>query len=262
MHPIINIAVNAARLAGKIILRGQDQLDSLQVIQKSQHDYVSQIDNAAETIIIDTIKKAYPHHNFLGEESGLTKGGSPHEPTWIIDPLDGTTNFLHGFPQYCISIGVAVQDKVMHGIVYDPIRDELFSASRGEGARMNGKRLRVSSNEKMDLALLGTGFPVTQLQHLEPYMQYLKSVIPKCSGVRRAGAAALDLAYVAAGRLDGFWELNLKPWDVAAGSLLIQEAGGWVTTMEGDPAFLHANSILAGSPKIYQQMLDLAQSIF
>jgi myo-inositol-1(or 4)-monophosphatase len=261
MHPIINIAVNAARAAGKIILRAQDQIESLQVMQKGKHDYVSQVDKAAEEIIIDTIKKAYPQHNFLGEESGHI-GSNPNEPTWIIDPLDGTTNFLHGFPQFSISIGVKVQDKVLHGVVYDPVRDELFSASRGEGARMNGKRLRVSSNEKLDYALLGTGFPFREFGNLEPYIHFLKTIIPQCSGIRRAGSAALDLAYVAAGRLDGFWEFGLKPWDIAAGSLLIQEAGGWVTTIEGDSDFFNAKSILAASPKIHQQMQEIAQSCF
>lgn len=260
MHPIVNIAVNAARQAGKIILRAQDQLDKIQIIEKGRNDFATQVDKAAEEIIIDIIKKAYPQHAILGEESGLSTNQS--DTTWIIDPLDGTTNFIHGFPQYCISIGVTYQDKIQHGVVYDPIRDELFTASRGEGARVNGKRLRVSMVEKLDYALLGTGFPFREFGVLDEYLTFLKALIPNCAGIRRAGAAALDLAYVAAGRLDGFWEFGLKPWDIAAGALLIQEAGGWVTTIQGEQQFLYGKSILAASPKIYQQMQDLAKQIF
>lgn len=261
MHPIVNIAVKAARNAGKIILRAQDSVESLTIIEKGHNDFASQVDKAAEEIIIDTIKRAYPHHSILGEEHGLIEGDD-FETQWIIDPLDGTTNFLHGFPQFCISIGVKQQDKICHGVVYDPIRDELFSASRGQGVQMNGRRLRVSNLDKLDSALVGTGFPFREFSNLDQYLTFFKALIPNCAGVRRAGAAALDLAYVAAGRLDGFWEFGLKPWDVAAASLLIQEAGGWVTTIEGNPDFLGAKSILAAPPKIHQQMLDLYKRFF
>lgn len=259
MHPIINIAVRAARQAGTIILRAQDQIEHLKIIEKGRNDFVSQVDKSAEAAIIETIKKAYPHHSILGEESGLI-ASSADDIVWIIDPLDGTTNFLRGFPHFCISIALKVQDKVQHGVIYDPIRDELFSASRGQGAQLNGKRLRVSNLEKIESAFLGTGFPYRDFSRLDPYLAFFKELIPRCAGLRRAGAAALDLAYVAAGRFDGFWEFGLCPWDVAAGGLMIQEAGGWVTTLSGQSDFLNGDSILAGSPKIYQQMLEIYQS--
>ncbi|MBS0290716.1 MAG: inositol monophosphatase [Proteobacteria bacterium] len=262
MHPIVNIAVTAARQAGKVILRAQDQMENIQVIEKGRNDFATHVDKAVEEIIIDTIKKAYPNHAILGEESGLIPGKQGADVTWIIDPLDGTTNFIHGFPQFCISIGVVQQDKILHGVVYDPIRDELFSASRGDGARMNGKRLRVSNADKLQKALLGTGFPFKDFSHLDDYLTFLKAIIPHCAGIRRAGAAALDLAYVAAGRLDGFWEFGLKPWDIAAGALFIQEAGGFVTTIHGDNDILHGTSILAAPPKIYQEMTELCNRFF
>ncbi len=263
MHPIVNIAVTAARNAGKIIMRAQDQMDTIQVIEKGRNDYASQVDRAAEEIIIETIKKAHPAHTILAEESGLLPGnGSGSDVTWIIDPLDGTTNFIHGFPQFCISIGVKQGDKIYHGVVYDPVRDELFSASRGEGARMNGKRLRVSNVEKLNKALLGTGFPFRDFSYLDDYLTFLKEIMPHCAGIRRAGAAALDLAYVAAGRLDGFWEFGLKPWDVAAGALFIQEAGGYITTIDGSPDILNGTSVLAAPPKVYQELTELCKKFF
>jgi len=262
MHPLVNIAVNAARLSGKMILRAQDQRDQLHIIEKGPNDFASQVDRTAEAIIIETIQKAYPEHHILGEETGLNNKGSQSDIVWIIDPLDGTTNFLHGFPQFCISIAVKIQGKIQHGVIYDPIRDELFSASRGEGAKMNGTRLRVSVVNNLQYALLGTGFPYKDFSYLDQYLTFLKAIIPNCSGIRRAGAAALDLAYVAAGRLDGFWEFGLKPWDIAAGALFIQEAGGWVTTIEGEQEFLNGTSILAASPKIHQQLQELAAQFF
>lgn len=260
--PIINIATKAARIAGKIILRSQDQIENLKIVEKGRHDFASQVDKAAEDAIIDTIKKAYPQHAILGEEGGFVPGTCHSDTTWIIDPLDGTTNFLHGFPQFCVSIAVKQHDKILHGVVYDPIRDELFTATRGNGVQMNGRRLRVSSLDKLDKALLGTGFPFRDFDYLDTYLTFFKALLPNCAGIRRAGAAALDLAYVAAGRLDGFWEFGLKPWDVAAAGLFILEAGGWVTTIEGDTNFLEGNSILAASPKIHQQMLQLYQQHF
>lgn len=258
MHPLVNIGIKAARLAGNIILKAQDKIDELQVIQKGRHDFASQVDSAAEEIIIQTIKKAYPHHAILGEETGLTPATDKNDITWIIDPLDGTTNFLHGFPQFCVSIGVKQGDRILHGIVYDPIRNELFTASRGDGARLNDRKLRVSTTEKLENALLGTGFPFREFEHLDPYLKLLTALIPQCAGIRRAGAAALDLAYVAAGRLDGFWEFDLKIWDIAAGALLIQEAGGWVTTIDGSQDYLQGNSILAAPPKIYKELQKIS----
>lgn len=259
-HPIVNIAVKAARLAGNFILRGQEDIEKLTIIEKAPNDFASQIDRNAEEIIIETIKKSYPQHTILAEETGHMPNDS--DITWIIDPLDGTTNFLHRFPQFCVSIAVKQQDKLLHGVIYDPIRDELFTASRGNGAQMNGRRLRVSNLEKMDKALLGTGLPYREFDNFDEYFSYFKALIPQCAGIRRAGAAALDLAYVAAGRLDGFWELGLKPWDIAAGALLIQEAGGWITTLEGNSDFLYASSILAATPKIHQLMQELYRTHF
>ena len=256
MSAILNIAIKAARLAGKIIIHAQDNLESLAIIEKGRNDFVSKIDRQAEEIIIETIKKAYPEHAILGEESGEIDVGRS-ETLWIIDPLDGTTNFLHGFPQFCVSIAVQDRGVVTHGVVYDPVRDELFTASRGRGAQMNGKRLRVSNLDKLDRALLGTGFPFREFGFLDNYINLFKTLLPKCAGIRRAGAAALDLAYVAAGRLDGFWEFGLKPWDVAAGGLFIQEAGGWVTTLEGNKDYINGHNILPASPKIHQIMLNL-----
>lgn len=256
MSPIINIAIKAARLAGKLILRAQDEVESLTIVEKGRNDFATKVDRNAEEIIIETIKRAYPSHGILGEESGSIDTENA-ETIWIIDPLDGTTNFLHGFPQYCISIAIQDRGKITHGVVYDPVRDELFSASRGRGAQMNGKRLRVSNLDKLDRALLGTGFPFREFGFLDEYISLFKALMPSCAGIRRAGAAALDLAYVAAGRLDGFWEFGLKPWDVAAGALFIQEAGGWVTTLDGDSEFLHGKSILAASPKIHAHMMSL-----
>ena len=258
-HPMVNIAVKAARLAGKIIMRALDNVESIQVFEKGIHDYASNIDKAAENIIIDTIQRAYPHHSILGEEGGLISTTDHAEATWIIDPLDGTTNFLHGLPHFCISIAVSQQDQIIHGVVYDPCRDELFVATRGRGVQMNGRRLRVSGQEKLSQALLGTGIPFREFEVVEQYLNYLRALIPSCAGIRRGGSAALDLAYVAAGRLDGFWEYGLKPWDVAAGSLFVQEAGGWITTIDGDEDFLNGKSILAGAPKIYQQMQNIME---
>lgn len=258
MDPILNIAINAARSAGRLIIRAQDQAASLSIVSKGHNDFATQVDKAAEEIIIETIHKAYPDHAILGEESGYTKAAQA-DHLWIIDPLDGTTNFLHGFPQYCVSIAFQHQGKTMHGVVYDPVRDELFTAIRGRGAKLNDHRLRVSTADKLEKTLLGTGFPFREFEDLDAYLTFFRHLIPYCAGIRRAGAAALDIAYVAAGRLDGFWEFGLKPWDVAAAALFVQEAGGYVTTIEGDSDFLGKKSILTASPKIHQQMLSLYQ---
>jgi myo-inositol-1(or 4)-monophosphatase len=254
MQPLLNIAIRAARRAGEIIVRGMNRLHRLDVRTKGQNDFVTEIDMAAERDIIETIHKHYPDHAILGEETGA-KGDS--EFVWIIDPLDGTTNFVHGFPQFAVSIGVQRRGRMEHGVVYDPLRQELFTTSRGEGAQLDGKRIRVSNHVGLDGALIGTGFPFrANLHWLDAYMGMLKAVTQQTAGIRRPGSAALDLAYVAAGRLDGFWELGLSPWDTAAGTLLITEAGGMVGTITG-AEYNQSGHIVAGSPKVYTALLEV-----
>ncbi|HEY6820476.1 MAG TPA: inositol monophosphatase family protein [Burkholderiales bacterium] len=254
MHPILNIAVRAARRAGSIINRASLDGSPLEVRSKRVNDFVTKVDGAAEEAIIDVVRKAYPDHGFLAEESGRTQGET--EYTWIIDPLDGTTNFIHGFPQYCVSIGVQHRGALAHGVIYDPVRNELFTASKGRGAFLNDRRIRVSKCLKLEGALVGTGFPFKELRRADLYLAQLKTMMEKTAGVRRAGAAALDLAYVACGRLDAFWELGLSPWDMAAGALLVQEAGGLVADPTGEQDFLASGDICAATPKMFTQFLQ------
>lgn len=252
--PLINIAIQAARNAGNIIVRALDRLDKIQISQKKPHDYVTDIDQNAEREIISLIRKSYPNHTILAEESGKIDG---NDYTWIIDPLDGTRNFIHGFPQFAISIAISHKDKIEHGVTYDPIRQELFSASRGKGAQMNDRRIRVSQNKNLEESLLGTGFSHRHsLEAIRSYTSSLAAVLPVAGDVRRAGAATLDLAYVACGRLDGFWEMGLKPWDLAAGALFIKEAGGLVCDFDGSENYLTSGNIVAGTPKILKQLLQ------
>ncbi len=252
MHPLINIAVRAARRAGEIIVRSLVRLESLQVSSKGRNDYVSEIDRSAEREIIGIIHKHYPQHAILAEESGRSGEG---DTLWIIDPLDGTTNFLHGFPVFAVSIAVALRGRLEIGVIYDPMRQEIFSAARGAGAQLENHRIRVSKQRGLEGALLATGFPFRDTApDAEAYFAMLRTLSALTAGIRRPGAAALDLAYVAAGRVDGFWELGLKPWDTAAGTLLIQEAGGHVGTLGGGAYQLGAN-IVAGTPKVYEAML-------
>ncbi len=261
MHPYVNTAVDAARKAGRLIMRSFDNLETLQISAKSQNEFVTQVDHASENLIIETLRKAYPDHAFYGEESG--RSGQANM-IWIIDPLDGTTNFIHGFPQFSISIAAVYKGKPEHGVIYDPLKDELFTASRGQGAQLNHKRIRVSERHQINEALLGTGFPYDDMRFLEAYLNLFKTICPLAAGIRRAGSAALDLAYVAAGRLDGFWECNLKPWDVAAGSLLIKEAGGLCTDFASQHLdfSLAAHHILAGNPKLHQGLKELVKPYF
>ena len=253
MHPMLNIAIKAARNAGNIIVRSMDQLDTLSVSTKGRNDFVSEVDKNAEKEIIKVIRKAYPSHGILAEESGSTAGD---EFLWIIDPLDGTTNFLHGFPQFAVSIALQHKDRLEHAVIYDPLRQEIFSASRGAGAQLNDRRIRVSKAKGLEGSLLGTGFPFRQMDHLNNYIEILKSIIPQAAGVRRPGSAALDLAYVAAGRLDGFWEFGLRPWDLAAGALLIQEAGGILSDFEGGSDYMKSGNVVAGNPKVMKAILQ------
>jgi myo-inositol-1(or 4)-monophosphatase len=255
-HPMVNIAVKAARRAGRIINQAADNLDALTVRHKSLNDLVSEVDRAAEAAIIDTVRAAYPEHAILAEESGAS-GAS--EYVWIIDPLDGTTNYLHGFPQYCVSIGVSHGGVLTHGVIFDPARNDLYTASRGRGAFLNDRRMRVSRRTKLIDALVGTGFPFRMFEHIDPYMAILRELMGKTAGIRRPGAAALDLAAVAAGRYDAFWEIGLSPWDMAAGALMVLEAGGLVGDMQGNDGYLQRGMIIAGNPKIFAQMVALVE---
>ena len=250
MHPMLHTAVRSVREGGRVILMYFDQLDRLEYSSKGRNDYVSQADVEAERAVLDVLTRAYPDHGIIAEESGEREGS---EYTWVIDPLDGTTNFLHGFPMFAVSVAVNRGGVLEHGVVYDPLHDEMFTASRGEGAQLNGKRLRVSTTRQLAPSLLGTGFPFRDLGIIEPWMRSFQSLLPKTSGIRRAGAAALDLAYVAAGRLDGFWEFGLKPWDMAAGALLIREAGGLVADVSGGQDFLENGNLVAANPLIFEE---------
>jgi len=244
---MLNVAIKAARRAGNIINRASLNSERIQVTRKQHNDFVTEIDQAAEAAIIDTLKEAFPDHSFLGEET------SNH--VWIIDPLDGTTNFIHGFPQYAVSIALAVDGVLQQAVVYDPNRDELFTATRGAGAYVNNRRLRVAGRLKMSEALLGTGFPYREDQNVEEYLEIFAKMTRQCAGLRRPGAASLDLAYVAAGRLDGFFESGLKPWDMAAGILLITESGGLVGNYAGEEGYMQSGEIMAANPRIFGQLV-------
>jgi myo-inositol-1(or 4)-monophosphatase len=254
MHPMLNIAVKAARRAGNLIHRATENLEHLTVTKKSHADYVSEVDRAAEQAIIETLLQAYPTHAILAEESG-TQGDS--EFVWIIDPLDGTTNFLHGYPQYAVSIALQHNGILTQAVIYDPTKNDLFTATRGRGAYLNDRRLRVSKRRELSECLIGTGFPYTRFEHIDAYMAILRELMEKTAGLRRPGSAALDLANTAAGRYDGFFETGLKPWDIAAGCLLITEAGGLVGDLQGRDGFLKSGHICAGNPDIYPQLLQV-----
>ena len=254
---MLNTAVKAARRAGGIINRASQNLDLLHVSRKSHSDFVSEVDSNAEEAIIKVLLEAYPKHSILAEESGATGDQDEPEYQWIIDPLDGTTNFLHGFPQYSVSIALKHRGVLTQAVVYDPTGNELFTASRGRGAYLNDHRLRVSKRNQLSECLIGTGIPFRELTHMDSYLSILKDIIPRVAGIRRPGSAALDLAYVAAGRYDGFWEIGLAPWDMAAGCLLITEAGGLVSDLEGNETYLESGNIIAGNPKIFGQLLQV-----
>jgi myo-inositol-1(or 4)-monophosphatase len=254
MHPMLNIAVKAARRAGSIINRAALE-GAFEVRAKNRNDFVTQVDRAAEQAIVEIIRRAYPGHAVLAEESGAS-AGARDEYRWVIDPLDGTTNFIHGFPQYCVSIALQHKDVLTQAVVYDPGKNELFTASRGRGAFLDDRRIRVSKCADLKDALVGTGFPFKELGRLDLYLRQLRALMGGSAGVRRAGSAALDLAYVAAGRLDAFWEMGLSPWDMAAGALLIQEAGGLASDLEGNAAFMESGDIVAATPKLLPQLLS------
>ena len=257
LHPMINVAVKAARAAGAIINRAALDVESVRVSQKQVNDFVTEVDQAAEVAIIETLLAAYPGHGIWAEESGRTHGAQDSDYVWIIDPLDGTTNFIHGLPVYCVSIGLAVKGKVEQAVIYDPTRNDLFTATRGRGAFLNDRRIRVSKRVRLQECLISTGFPFRQGDDFNTYLRMMGDVMQRTAGLRRPGAAALDLAYVAAGFTDGFFETGLQPWDVAAGSLLVTEAGGLVGNFTGEADFLEQKECLAGTPRSYGQLVAL-----
>jgi len=257
MHPTLNIAVKAARRAGSIITRASEDIGSLTINDKSYNDFVTEVDLASEKEIIRVLKTSYPDHAFLGEESGLSHQA---DNVWIIDPLDGTTNFLHGFPQYCISIALEQKGEITQAVIYDPNRNDLFTATKGQGAYLNQRRMRVSNKSKLKESILGTGFPFRDFQHLPVYLKIFEEVVRGTSGIRRPGSAALDLAYVAAGWFDGFFEINLSKWDIAAGGLLVTEAGGIVSDFSEKDGWLESGNIVATNPKIYDPLIKIIQS--
>ena len=255
LHPMLNVAIKAARAAGAIINRAALDVESVRISTKQINDFVTDIDKKAEEAIIQTLSTAFPTHGFLAEESGSEHGVQGSDFVWIIDPLDGTTNFIHGFPIYCVSIALAVNGKVEQAVVYDPTRNDIFCATKGRGAYMNDRRIRVSKRTQLKDCLISTGFPYQPGNKLRQHLAMLGEIITQTAGVRRPGAAALDLAYVAAGFSDGFFESGLKPWDVAAGSLLITEAGGLVGNYTGNSDFLHVGECVAANPRIYGQIV-------
>ncbi len=254
MQPMLNIAIRAARRAGVIISRAQNRLYDLRVTQKWLHDYVTQVDVEAENAILEILNQAYPSHAILAEESGES---GESEYTWVVDPLDGTLNFIHGYPQYAISIALRVKGRLDQAVIYDPLKDELFTASRGEGAQLNGQKIRVSTNLELESALLATGSPARNKQLLQKYLEGFTKILKRSADVRRSGSAALDLANVACGRVDGYWEYGLKEWDVAAGALLVQESGGLVGDIAGGETYLSTGNIVAANPKIFRHLLVL-----
>ncbi|HSI53162.1 MAG TPA: inositol monophosphatase family protein [Ramlibacter sp.] len=257
LHPMLNVAVKAARAAGAIINRAALDVEAVRISQKQVNDFVTEVDHASEAIIIETLLTAYPHHAIWAEESGKTHGTQGSEFVWIIDPLDGTTNFIHGFPVYCVSIALAVKGKVEQAVIFDPSRNDLFTATKGRGAYMNERRIRVSKRTDLRQCLISTGFPFRPGDNFNSYLKMMADVMQRTAGLRRPGAAALDLAYVAAGFTDGFFETGLSPWDVAAGSLLVTEAGGLIGNFTGEADFLEQKECVAGSPKIYSQLVGI-----
>ena len=258
MEPMLTMALKAARKAGNVIEQGFERLDQIVFESKGRNDFVSNIDKQAEKEIIYVLSKSYPDHKFLGEETGHT-GPADSDYEWVIDPLDGTTNFLHGIPHFAVSLACRYKGTIEHAVVYDPIKREEFTASKGRGAMLNGRRIRVSNRPGLDGALIGTGIPFNgyALENIDCYLSCLKEIASQTAGVRRPGSAALDLAYTAAGRFDGFWELNLKPWDTAAGILLVRESGGMLSDFQGGNSYEDAGNLVAATPKVFKPLLQI-----
>ncbi len=258
MHPMLNTAIKAARRGATIINRASFDLDRIEATEKQHNDFVSDVDKAAEAAIIEVLTTAYPKHAILAEESGTSANFSENsEFVWIIDPLDGTTNFLHGFPQYCVSIALQHNGVITQAVIFDPTRNELFAATKGAGAFLNDKRIRVTKRDKLADALIGTGFPFRNAAEIDNYIPMFKAMSGKCQGLRRPGSAALDLAYVAMGRLDGFFEKGLKPWDIAAGALIVTESGGITGTFSGESDYLYKGDVISATPKVFAQMISI-----
>ena len=257
LHPMLNVAIKAARAAGAIINRAALDVESVRISQKQINDFVTEVDHASEKVIIETLLTAYPGHGILAEESGSQHGAKDSEFVWIIDPLDGTTNFIHGFPVYCVSIALSVRGKIEQAVIYDPSRNDLFTATKGRGAYLNERRIRVSKRTQLKECLVSTGFPFRPGDNFKNYLAMMGDVMQRTAGLRRPGAAALDLAYVAAGYTDGFFETGLSIWDVAAGSLLVTEAGGLIGNFTGESDFLEQKECLAGTPRIYGQLVQI-----
>lgn len=256
MHPMLNIAIRAARNAGKVIVKGYENLEAVEVEEKSLNDYVTSVDKEAEVAIIGTLRKSFPDHCIIAEESG-TDDGKDKDYQWIIDPLDGTTNFIHGIPHFAVSIALKIKGRTEVGVVFDPIRNELFSAVKGQSAQINGYRTRTNSVAKLPGTLLATGFPFKQKYHTETYLNIFRDFFMDVADMRRSGSAALDLAYVAAGRMDGFWEFGLKPWDIAAGELLVKESGAMMTDFNGGNDHMKSGNVVAANPKLLKEMLTV-----
>ena len=258
LHPMLNVAIKAARAAGAIINRAALDVETVRVTTKQTNDFVTEIDHVAEAAIIETLLTAYPDHGIWAEESGRREGkGRDKNHVWIIDPLDGTTNFIHGFPQYAVSIALAFKGKVEQAVVYDPSRNDLFYATKGRGAYLNDKRIRVSKRIRLADSLIGTGFPFRKGDNFKRYLKIMEELMPACAGLRRPGAAALDLCYVAAGWYDGFFETGLSPWDIAAGSLIVTEAGGLIGNFTGEADYLYQREVIAATPKVYGQLVQI-----
>jgi myo-inositol-1(or 4)-monophosphatase len=257
MQAMTRIAIRAAHEAGKLILKYADKVDHLPIDVKGRNDFVSDIDRGAEQIIIESIRKAYPEHAILAEETGRHSGENDSDFLWVIDPLDGTTNYLHGFPQYSVSIALKHKGMIVSAVVYDPLSDETFSASKGNGALVNDRRMRVAKHKSLDGTLISTGFPYRAQSHLEEYINMFRDIVLATAGIRRPGSAALDFAYVAAGRTDGFWELGLSEWDFAPGALLVTESGGIVTDIAGGSRHLETGNVIAGNLKVHKALLDI-----
>jgi myo-inositol-1(or 4)-monophosphatase len=261
MEPMLTVALNAGRKAARLAEQAIERLDKLTIESKSRNDFVTHVDHAVEKEIIYHLRRAFPEHAIRGEESGLHEGSGNSDYEWLIDPIDGTTNFIHGIPHFAVSIACLHKGRVEHGVIIDPMKREEFTTSRGKGAQLNGRRIRVSTRQGFAGALIGTGIPFSgfTVEHMEPYLACLREIAEQTSGIRRPGSAALDLAYVAAGRLDGFWEMGLKPWDIAAGVLLIQEAGGLISDFKGGESYLKTGNITTGTPKVFKSLVQITQ---